>query len=84
MISVYMLGGLGNQMFQYSVGRALSLRLNTGSFLELAWFLEKHPNRKFELDKYNINVSKTFSGKIVYSVTEVCDSFGTDFENSIV
>ena len=63
MISVYMLGGLGNQMFQYSVGRALSLRLNTGSFLELAWFLEKHPNRKFELDKYNINVSKNFPAK---------------------
>ena len=32
------MGGLGNQMFQYAAGRALSLRLNTELKLDNSWF----------------------------------------------
>lgn len=32
-------GGLGNQMFQYAVGRALALRLGTPLQVDLSWFI---------------------------------------------
>jgi hypothetical protein len=35
---VQIMGGLGNQMFQYAAGRALSLRLGVGLALDLSWF----------------------------------------------
>lgn len=57
MITVQLIGGLGNQMFQYAMGRALALRLhaplclNTSSFVNtqgsvahIAWRLPLFPN----------------------------------------
>ena len=73
MITTYLISGLGNQMFQYAVGRALSLRLNTELFLDLNWFSEEPRKRKFELDKYNINVSKTPVDSVGYLVKEIED-----------
>ena len=32
------MGGLGNQLFQYSFARALSQKLNTSLYLDLSWF----------------------------------------------
>lgn len=37
-IVVGLSGGLGNQMFQYAAGRALSLRLSVPLVLDLSWF----------------------------------------------
>jgi hypothetical protein len=40
MIITRLMGGLGNQMFQYAAGRALSLRLNVPLKLDLSWFAD--------------------------------------------
>jgi len=37
-VTVSLTGGLGNQMFQYAAGRALSLRLSVPLVLDLSWF----------------------------------------------
>lgn len=37
-VVVRLMGGLGNQMFQYAAGRSLSLRRGAGLVLDLSWF----------------------------------------------
>lgn len=58
MIVVKMMGGLGNQMFQYALGKKLSIKNNSELILDLS-FLENadlnHSYRKFALDKFNIH-----------------------------
>jgi len=61
MIIVNLMGGLGNQMFQYAAGRSLSLRHQTALKLDLS-FLEGDQTgntpRTFELDRFNISAQK--------------------------
>jgi hypothetical protein len=49
-------GGLGNQMFQYAMGRALSLRLDVPLFLDLSWF-EGATDRAFALMPFSISAN---------------------------
>ncbi len=57
-----LMGGLGNQMFQYAAGRALALRLDVPLLLDRS-FLDRrdetvtHTLRGFELDVYRIQCS---------------------------
>ena len=44
------MGGLGNQMFQYACGRAIAHRLGAAFYLDLRWFNEG--NREFMLDTF--------------------------------
>jgi len=53
MIIVKLIGGLGNQMFQYAAGRSLSHRLHTTLKLDTSWF-KHYPNRFYALKKFNI------------------------------
>jgi Glycosyl transferase family 11 len=57
MIVSTLIGGLGNQMFQYAAGRALALRKETQLRLDLGW-LENPPAlvtpRRYELDCFNL------------------------------
>lgn len=53
MIITRLFGGIGNQMFQYSVGRALSTRLNTDLKLDISSF-NKYPLREYNLYPFNI------------------------------
>lgn len=55
-IVVFLNGGLGNQMFQYAAGRALSVRLNAPLSLETFWFayMQGETPRRFDLGAYNI------------------------------
>lgn len=49
-------GGLGNQLFQYAVGRTLADRLNTDLYLDLVFFdlpSGAHTSRPFELDRFH-------------------------------
>lgn len=48
-------GGLGNQMFQYAAGRALSHRLGCPLMLDLTWF-QNRQDRQFALDPFKIDV----------------------------
>ncbi|MCE5340857.1 MAG: alpha-1,2-fucosyltransferase [Planctomycetaceae bacterium] len=54
MIVIKLLGGLGNQMFQYALGRQLSLKLNTELKIDLSEF-RTYPLRQYELNFFGIN-----------------------------
>lgn len=53
MIIVRILGGLGNQMFQYACGYALAQSKNTPLKLDITGF-DEYPLRRYELDKFNL------------------------------
>ncbi len=58
MIIVRLKGGLGNQMFQYALGRALSLRYNTRLKLDTFFYnlnLKNVTKRGYDLDVFNIS-----------------------------
>ncbi len=51
MIISQIIGGLGNQMFQYAVGRALSLKCNTSLQLDISGFSNYSLHQGFELQR---------------------------------
>ena len=62
MIIVRLFGGMGNQMFQYALGRVLSIKNNTELVLDTVhltdhgkrfWY-PKHVNRNYDLDLFSI------------------------------
>lgn len=56
MVIVKMLGGLGNQLFQYAMGRNLAYLNDTELKVDLTWFSSEQETtrRSFFLDKFNI------------------------------
>lgn len=58
MIIVKLMGGLGNQMFQYALGRALSLQHGTTLKLDLQWLHDHRANRgpNFIHQHYDLDV----------------------------
>jgi hypothetical protein len=65
MIIVRLQGGIGNQMFQYAIGRALSIKNNTELGLDLTFLLDRTPIpnfanftfRDYALDIFNIKAN---------------------------
>ncbi len=60
MIYVKLMGGLGNQMFQYAFGKAFSLKHKIPFAADLSFYEETHPlsevtPREFEIDVFNIH-----------------------------
>lgn len=53
MIIVKLRGGLGNQMFQYAVGKAVANRVNVPLKLDITYF-ETHKLRSYQLGCFNI------------------------------
>jgi hypothetical protein len=56
MIIVRLLGGLGNQMFQYAAGRALSVRHNTTLKLDLTCLLDRSPRENYAYRDYALGI----------------------------
>ncbi len=54
MIITNLTGGLGNQFFQYAVGRALSKKLGVPLKCDTTWY-EKSSRRKYLLNNFNIS-----------------------------
>lgn len=53
MVVTKLVGGLGNQMFQYAAGLSLAEKLSTELFMDVSWFDEiddKDTSRHYELD----------------------------------
>ncbi len=67
MIVTRLIGGLGNQMFQYAVGRALALRRGTELALDLSAFAKpgRGTPRQFALDAYELPVRLASAREIV-------------------
>lgn len=60
MIIVRLIGGLGNQMFQYSLGRTMSLKWHSDLYLDVTSLVNPLPNntpRSYELDKFHIKAN---------------------------
>jgi len=55
MIIVRIIGGLGNQMFQYAAGRALATKYNVPLKVDLRW-MRGYRHRDFLLDKFPISI----------------------------
>jgi hypothetical protein len=54
MIIVKLMGGLGNQMFQYALGRTLSFELNTRLKFEVSSFEKDFYKRVYQLKYFNL------------------------------
>lgn len=71
-IIVKILGGLGNQMFQYAMGRAFSLRHNCNLKLDITWYsdIKGCTPRKFLLDIFPIKYTQIINKKILSAYYE--------------
>lgn len=62
MIIVRLMGGLGNQLFQYAAGRALSLKHNTELQFDLSFLRadtnQQYTKRDLELDFFDLNITE--------------------------
>ena len=67
MIIVKLIGGLGNQMFQYAAGRRLAYHHNTDLFLDVTGYASD-TLRKFELDIFRIH-AKIASPELIKCVS---------------
>lgn len=56
MIVVRLMGGLGNQMFQYALGRALSLKNNTLLKLDLSFLLDRTTKENFTFRDFDLPI----------------------------
>lgn len=54
MVVTKLTGGLGNQMFQYSAGRILSLNCNADLYLDVAEYAKVKMHNGYELGKFSI------------------------------
>jgi len=92
MIIVKLIGGLGNQMFQYAAGRSLAHYLNTEFKLDISAF-EHYPDRFYALGNFRIQENfaspkdiyylsgrpKTTSQKLLHRTNGVLTSFFSKF-----
>jgi len=53
MIIIRLMGGLGNQLFQYATGRSIALKNNLPLKLDLSWFKDQ-PGRPYSLNHFAI------------------------------
>lgn len=65
MIVVYLCGGLGNQLFQYSAARRLAIMQGEQVTVDCSWYEKKHggvTQRNFDLCRYRVDVRKLSKG----------------------
>lgn len=63
MIFVKLVSGLGNQLFQYSLGRQLSIEKNVELKLDISFFYDQNL-RSFKLNHFNINATVATQSEI--------------------
>ena len=56
MIISELMGGLGNQMFQYAIGRQLAIKNKTDLFLDTHFLLDRSPKENFSYRNYDLSI----------------------------
>lgn len=64
MIVVKLMGGLGNQMFQYAAARALSIKTNTKLYIDESFYIENKKNKTVTQRKPELHIFKIKFNKI--------------------
>lgn len=75
MIVVHLLGGLGNQLFQYSLGRKLSIIKNTTLKLNIRDFSTFYKLHKYSLNHFNIKEEFATNDEINYLISNTSPLF---------
>ncbi len=74
MITVELMGGLGNQMFQYAIGRHMALLNQTDLFLDKQFLDDRRPRRKgFVFRNYDLDL---FDLPVRFASSEMASSYG--------
>jgi hypothetical protein len=58
MVTVFLRGGLGNQMFQYAAGLAVAKKNNTDLVLDTVFLNDRWPRRNFSYRTYDLDIFK--------------------------
>ena len=85
MIIAKLKGGMGNQMFQYALGRALSVKNKTYLDLDLTFLLNRTPRpnftfRNYDLDVFNIQAEIVSSDSVPFIHRLFKGKFGILFD----
>lgn len=88
MIIVKLMGGMGNQMFQYAFGQYLATRHNTALKLDNTYLLDRSPKenftyRDYDLDLFNIEASFATQQEIDKLTKRIGFSIGDKVLNKI-
>lgn len=67
MITVNLMGGMGNQMFQYAVGKALSLKYQVPLQLDITELLDRTPRPNFVFRDYDLDIFCLQANLIAFS-----------------
>ncbi|HTK33037.1 MAG TPA: alpha-1,2-fucosyltransferase [Candidatus Paceibacterota bacterium] len=86
MIITRISGGIGNQLFQYAVGRALSLKNNTELKLDTHFYgLNIEPDRSFKLSHFNIpNIEALIATDADFKKTGIPNPIKQDLFSKII
>ena len=69
MITTKLAGGLGNQMFQYAIGRCLSQKYNTELALDLSFLLNRSYGNRFVYRDYYLNMFTVSVDKLIENLS---------------
>ena len=94
MIITQLIGGLGNQLFQYAAGRGIAQELETELKLDISGF-RAYPLRSFKLNHFNItcqiasddeilSVQKKGRSKILNKISEIVDQKKPFYKRNVI